>query len=201
MSSHILLILGLLFPLISWLTLACSWWAARRSGGHSSAVLVPFVGPLVLTWWLWQQGAGGWVLALPWVLDIGTVVFLPMLPPLVAEAWRTSRFTRVQALTGSQGVAQVHISLHSGGHYLLKKRWTRAPGEPGTIALSEPGTYVQGATGSLELRSHAGKVRRLALDTDHGYQVYDPGDAGDRSLDGWLLQAGGAQITEEGGRP
>ncbi|MBB6559999.1 hypothetical protein HNP48_002671 [Acidovorax soli] len=189
MSSHLLLILGLLFPLISWLTLAGSWWTARRSGGHSSPVLVPFVGPLVLTWWLWQQGARGWTFALPWVLDIGTVMFLYVLPRLVAEEWRTSRFTRVLALTGSQGVAQVRISLHSGGHYLLKKRWNRAPGELGTIALSEPGTYVQGAAGSLELRSHAGKVRRLALDADHGYLVSDPGDAGDRSLDGWRLQA------------
>lgn len=189
MISHVLLILGLLFPLISWLTLACSWWTARRSDGHSSAVLIPFVGPLVLTWWLWLQGVQDWTFALPWVLDIGTVLFLFVLPRLVADAWRTSRFTRVLAVAGSQGIESVDISFHSGGHYLLKKRWNRAPGELGTIALSEPGTYVQGAAGSLELRSHAGKVRRLALDADHGYQVSDPGDAGDRSLDGWRLQA------------
>lgn len=193
MTSHVLLILGLLFPLISWLTLAVSWWVARRSGGHSSAVLIPFAGPLVLTWWLWQQEARGWIFALPWVLDIGTVLFLFMLPRLVAEAWQTSRFTRALALIGSQGIEHVQISFHAGGHYLLLKRWTRAQRELGTVALSEAGSYTHGAANSLELCSHTGRVRRLALDVDNWYLVSDLGDPGDRSLDGWRLQVSGAR--------
>lgn len=183
--STMLLAGGLLFPLISWLTFLLSVWASR-AGRHSSGVYVPFVGPVVLDFWLAGAAAPGWSLILPWIVDIGTLFFLAWLPQLGKQLWETSRFTRVFTLNGAQGIQTADFSFHRGGNYQLWIRWQRAPGELGMLAIGEQGTYVQHDR-QLELRSD-GRRERILVATGDAYVVSDSGPQGDAQLQRWHLQ-------------
>ncbi len=142
---------------------------------------------MLITLYLISSGHHGWVLAVPWIADIGTLHFAISGPRLFREFWTFSRYTRVMKLTGSASGQQVEISLHKGSRYLLEWRWKRAAGELGTTALSEPGTYREGE-GSLLLLSDAGRTRVLARDGPV-FAVADPGSSVECNLDGWRLRA------------
>jgi hypothetical protein len=91
--------LGLLFPLISYLTAGLcllDWLLRKRS---SSPILIPLIGPLALNTWLLIAGKPLWTLVLPWILDLGTVWFFLILPRLVREWWQTCHWQAGHDLT------------------------------------------------------------------------------------------------------
>ena len=182
--SFFLIAGGLLFPVISWITLALSIFAAR-AGRSTSGVYIPIIGPVLLSLWLFRANEPNWMVLLPWILDIGTVFFYVAAPTLVKDYWQASRFTRTFKLAGAQEDQSVEISFHQGGRYFLTKRWNRTKGETGVIAMSEPGTYSH-AECWLNLCSHAGRQRYLAPEGG-GYVVTDAGATDDLQIEGWQL--------------
>lgn len=182
---------GLFFPALSLLTVfasAVTWW---RSGRHASAVLIPFVGPVLLTCWLLLRGYSAWFIPLVWLLDMGTVMFLAVLPWLIREWWQTSVFTRIMILRGTQGIQRAVITIHHGGHYLLRKSWDRPSSEPGIVGLGEPGSFVADGE-TLTLVSDHGLRRRLRRVTRDAFDVEeleeDRPELRDYSLRGWRLE-------------
>jgi len=135
MSLIILLIVGLFFPTISLLSFIASLLQAAIAKKNSSGIYVPIIGPVLLDFWLLSVDRPYWMLALPWIADIGTVFFAIAAPRLVTEVWQTSGFTRLFSLTGTQANQSVEISFHKGGHYQLIKRWARPEGQLGIIAI------------------------------------------------------------------
>jgi len=184
---RLLLAAGLFFPLLSWLTFFLAAVRPRRNGKRASGIYIPVIGPVLLDAWLAATGHAAWTLALPWIADIGTLFFLRAAPRLVRDEWRTSRFTREFVLSGAHGNQSVEISFHRGGHYVLTKRWTRAPGEMGIVQLSEPGTYIADAGNTITLTAHTGRTRRLVPQGD-GYAVQDAGGGDHYQIGGWTLQ-------------
>jgi hypothetical protein len=140
--------------------------------------------------WAWLTHKRWWWCVFLVAANLGTVVFMVAAPRLVAEWWRTSRFTRLLTLLGRSGNAQATLSLHRHGHYRLKKEWTRAPGEIGVVMLGEPGTYTDTAAAIL-LRSWNGNTRCLQRSCD-GYVVAEetlPGPASaDHAVAGWKFE-------------
>ncbi len=175
-----LLIAGLFFPLISLASLVFTRWASRP--GHTpSGVYIPFIGPILLCVWLGRVDAPAWTFLLPWVLDVGTLILLPALH----QEWQVSRFTRQYTLRGVSANRSVEISFHRGGHYRMEIRWTRAPGETGTISCGELGTCT-GRDALIDLCSKRQRRRRLSRQGTL-YQVDDPGPDDDYSLQGMHL--------------
>ena len=184
--ENALLIIGLIFPLLSWLTLVTGAIQARSTGRGSSGVYIPFIGPILIDIWLLGVGAPPWALIIPWIADIGTVFFLWVLPQMVVDAWRTSRFTRTFLFVGIQGNQTVEISLHKGGQYVLKKQWQRPQNECGITGLGEPGTFEQDGD-QFTLTSHTGWTRVIRREAD-GFLIADHESEGDYQVDGWKLQ-------------
>ena len=183
----VVLIAGLIFPTISWLTFIACTLQATFAGKSSSGVYIPIIGPILLDIWILLINAPGWTLAIPWIADIGTIIFALAIPRLFAEFWQTSIFTRTFTLEGAHTNQRAIISFHKGGHYLLTKNWTRRPGEAGVSSVGEPGTYYQHAT-TIELKSHAGFVRQIK-ENDGIYAVVDSTSPEDYQLDGWTFRA------------
>ncbi len=189
---NLLLIAGLIFPLVSLLTeigsLVCQWHQKK----HSSPVFVPFVGPVLLTSWVIAAHKPLWSIGIVWVADIGTLAFLVASRQLLRDWWHTCSFTRILALNGSQDSQSAIITLHSTGHYLLKKSWTRPPGQTGVMGLGEPGTFTQRGD-RYELISHVGLRRLLQKTDERAYRVekeeLPKEDLHDYSLSGWVLRA------------
>lgn len=188
----LLLIAGLIFPVISLLsrigTLVHQW----RHKKYSSPVFIPFIGPFLLTSWVICAHKPLWIIGLVWVSDIGTLAFLAVSSRLIREWWRTSTFTRTLTLHGTQDNQRATITFHSTGHYLLKKSWSRPPGQLGIIALGEPGTFNQ-SENQYALTSHVG-LRRVLRETDErAYRVEEQDrpreELRDYSLSGWVLRS------------
>lgn len=182
----VLIMAGCLFPLIAWSTFAMSWYAAVREKRHVSGVYIPFAGPLLLDAALARSSMPGWTMLLPWVFDLGTVMFFFALPTMAAHMWQTSRFTRLFTFTGDNGSARVALSFHRGGHYLLTIAWHHAPGTVGPIRLGEPGTYTREPDGTFILRCGDERTRTIVAEGT-GHRVIDGGAAGYSQLDGWRL--------------
>lgn len=138
-----LLAIGLIFPIISLLSGIASLADRFFKNKHSSPVFVPFIGPILLTAWLVQTGRPTWLIPIVWCADIGTDAFLIMGPRLIRQWWETSSFTRLLTLHGRRGIENVVITLHSTGHYLLRKNWNRARGQKGIMSWAETGEYTQ----------------------------------------------------------
>ena len=187
-----LFIAGMIFPALSMLTGIGSLLFQWRHKKYSSPVFVPFIGPLLLTCWVLLAHKSLWLIPIVWVADIGTLAFLPMSPRLIADWWRVSSFTRILTLRGNQDIQSAIITLHSSGHYLLKKSWNRALGDTGIVGLGEPGTFSQ-TDNQYELTSHHG-LRRIFRKIDEGtYRVEEDGLENEKlydySLNGWLLKS------------
>lgn len=186
-----LLIAGLIFPAISLLTGVGSLLHRWRTKKYSSPVFVPFVGPILLTCWVMVDHRPFWLIAVVWVADIGTLMFLAVSPRLVADWWRTSCFTKILTLRGSKGIQSAVITLHSSGHYLLKKSWNRPPGEIGILGLGEPGTYVC-KDDNYELTAHHGLHRTLRKIDETTYRVEEDSPIKEElrnyTLNEWLLK-------------
>jgi hypothetical protein len=184
--ENALLILGLVFPGLAWLTLVAGAIQSRVTGKSYSSVCIPFIGPILIDIWLLVIGAPAWSLILPWIGDIGTLLFLWVLPGLVADEWRHSRFTRTVLFVGVLGNQTVEISLHKGGRYVLKKQWSRRSNECGLTAFGEPGTFEREGD-EFTLTSHSGWTRIIRRQGD-AFLVADKEAEGDYNLDGWTLQ-------------
>ena len=186
MASSLLLAAGLLFPAISLLSFIASTLQSVMSKKHSSGIYVPLIGPVLLDYWLLSVEGQHWMLAVPWLVDIGTIFFAIATPRLALEIWNTSRFTRLFRLTGTKENQSVEISFHKGGHYILQKRWMRPEGQVGVVAVGEPGTYIE-EPGLLMLTSHTGRVRRITNDGQI-YVVQDSDSPEDYKVSDWELR-------------
>lgn len=160
-----LLPIGLLFPCLSLLTLVASILTARP-GHHASAILIPFFGPIVLTGWVLLSGFSPLWIPLVWVLDPGTVLFLPFLPIAVREWWETSRWTEVLRLEGSDpaGDRTAKLTLHRNGRYSLEVAQPLREDEEGEFtggkSGGESGTYQPTPDGYV-LLSHTHRTRKV----------------------------------------
>lgn len=133
-----LLVGGLIFPalsLFSWLIACVDRLVHKR---NSSAIFIPIIGPVLLTCWVVLADEPIWWALVFWLTDLGTLAFLAVSPQLLRDWWRTSSFTRVLTLHGSHENQAAVISLHSTGHYLLRKSWSRPLGQAGVVGLGEP---------------------------------------------------------------
>ncbi len=188
----ILFIAGLIFPAFSVFTCIICLLYQRRYKINSSPVLIPFIGPLLLTCWIMLAHKPLYLIPVVWIADIGTLLFLAVCPRLIAEWWRISFFTRILTLSGNQDIQTAIITLHSSGHYLLKKSWERSSGQPGILMLGEPGTYIQ-MDDSYELISCHGLHRILRRIDEGTYCVEEippeKKELRDHSLNGWLLKS------------
>lgn len=182
------LILGLLFLLIGWFSFIASTANRFTTGKSSSGVYIPFIGPIFIDMWLRSVGAQSWTMILPWVMDFGTLQFFWIMPRLVSEMWRYSRWTRLFLLSGLHENQTVHLSFHAGGHYVLKKNWQRPAGEPGIVSLGEPGTFIRDGNGWI-LTSYMGCARQITHEKDYWY-VVDQESPQEYRIDGWLLNKG-----------
>lgn len=185
-----LLIAGLIFPTLSLLTYVASLATRWRHGRYASPVFIPFIGPVLLTRWVFVDGHSSWVIPLVWLLDLGTVAFLIVLPRLTWEWWQISAFTRLMILRGSHGIENAILSLHRGGRYFLRKSWDRTQGELGIVGLRETGTFI--ADGEiLALKSNHGLNRRIQRIATNTFDVSELGDnrleLRDYSLHGWRM--------------
>jgi hypothetical protein len=160
-----LLILGLLFPLLSWITFALSLYEQKVNKRHASPVYIPFIGPLMLDALFLMEGKPLWWLPLPWVLDIGTIMFLRAMPGMLREFWQTSAANRLALYEAREGIRCATLSLFRKGVYVLELRWERPKGEAGITGAGEPGTYAETPEG-FELTAHTGMKRRLLRQGD-----------------------------------
>ncbi len=87
-----LLAWGLLFPVMSWITLPWAWWTRRKTGRNCSAVLIPFFGPFILTVWVLAFRRPAWYIPLVWIADPATVFYLWVMPSILKDI-RNSRKT------------------------------------------------------------------------------------------------------------
>jgi hypothetical protein len=185
-----LLILGLFFPAISLVTLVLSGISNNQTGKSSSPVIIPLIGPILLTMWVFASGYSLWLIPLVWLCDLGTIALIWLFPWLAMELWRTSRFTRNGMLSGEEGNRKVVVTLHRGGHYVLRSSWQSGPIERGVSSIGESGRFVK-QQGVLEIESHAGRKRRILPDANGAYIVRELEERFPESdmlnLSGWRL--------------
>ncbi len=190
MPGTALLTAGLIFPTVSLLTCIASLITRWRHDRYASPVFIPFVGPALLTCWVLMAGHSRWLIPVVWLLDLGTVAFLFVLPRLTLEWWQLSAVTRLMTLHGAQGIEKVILTLHRGGRYFVRKSWNRAQGELGILDLGETGTFIDDGE-VIALTSHFGLNRRLERIDLSTYDVSEPADIDpelrDHSLHGWRL--------------
>lgn len=180
-----LLVVGLIFPALSLFTEMASLWDRWRHQKHSSPVFIPFIGPILLTSWVLIDHNPLWWIPFVWIADIGTMAFLVISPRLIADWWHISSFTRILTLRGDHDIQSAIITLHSSGHYLLKKSWNRPPGQIGIVALGEPGTFIQ-TENQYELTSDLGLHRILRKTLEGTYRV-EQDQRDNESLQNYLL--------------
>jgi len=113
-AAVILLGVGVGFSLLNWACLFGSWFTKR----HISPV---FPAPSVFTALglaLFDSTRTYWWAGL--LTDYTFFGLLIAAPSMIAGAWRTSSFTRVQLLCGDDTPRRFELSLHRGGHFLLR---------------------------------------------------------------------------------
>lgn len=195
LSSESILVLGVLFPVISLLTIIASLRYSTPEH-YVSPVLIPFFGPLLLSGWVIMGNHPIWLIPVFCLCDLGTLLYLAAGPSLIREWWATSKYTLVLKLHGSSGVESVVLSLHQSGRYSMTKTWQRIRGQLGPMSIGEPGTYRRVA-GTITLLSHLGTKRTLTSQDESTYIVQEESplkpDQATLSLSGWLLEDAGAQ--------
>jgi hypothetical protein len=192
MVGTTLLVLGLVFPALSLVTTvssALTFWLTNR---HSSAGLIPFIGPVLLTCYVFVEDRSRWMIPAVWTLDIGTVAFISVLPRLISDWWNTCSYTLIKTFYGKDGIQDAVITLHTTGRYLMKKSWSRRDGEYGIVGLGEPGTFSKDGD-AFELVSHHGLRRRLVPAEKQSFLVEEQQgvrpELKDYSLNQWSLKS------------
>jgi hypothetical protein len=177
-----LLILGILFPAISLLTLIASlfeWWKHKK---HSSPIFIPFIGPVLLTFWVISFVKHLWLIPIVWVCDVGTVAFIIAIPRLLSDWWNACSFTRILNLHSSSGIQSAQLSFHTTGRYLLQKKWHHPPGKYGTICVGDAGAFTR--TGDIiEMKSDWGWSRTMRFISDGHYLVSEEVSVKDKNPD------------------
>jgi len=195
-----LLVCDLLFPALSLVTVIISGIHQKRTGKHVSPVIVPFVGPVFLTAWILLSSRSRWLVPAAWLTDIGTIYALILAPRLLSEWWSTSSFTRIMTLEGKHEKQEAVLSLHSKGHYLLRKEWKRGRDEQGIVSLGEPGTY-SGERDRYELVSFHGIKRILRRSSRGSFKVeeepLEQPSMESYSLKDWTLELDSGAKQEE----
>jgi hypothetical protein len=189
--SNGLLVAGLLFPAVSFLTAIASLYSRWRYRKYSSPIFIPFVGPVLLTIWALTSQAPGWLIPIVWIGDIGTMAFVIASPRLLSEWWDTCPLTKTLELHGSKGIESATVSFHSTGRYLIRKRWQRSVGELGILGLGELGNFVK-SDDYLRMTADHGWQRQLIRTPEGKFQVLEDEnvthDNGDYSLADWILE-------------
>ncbi len=184
----LLLILGLCYPLLGIVTGLCSLVDRWRNKRRSSPVFVPILGPVFLSLWIMLSGHRWYFVPLVWALDPGTLVLLIYTPKLVREWWQTCSYTEILRLHSEKDKQKAILTLHSTGHYCLKKTWRRKPFELGIRSLGEPGEFRETADG-YTLTSFHGIQRKLTRSGGSGFLASElkplAETRSDYSLDGW----------------
>ena len=170
-AAFILIGVGVLFSLLNWWCLFGSWLSKR----HISPV---FPAPSVLTaigMALHDQTRPYWWLGL--LTDYTLIALVIAIPLMIVEAWRTSRFTRVQLLRAENEPRRLELSLHSGGHFLL--RATFEPPMPrdahGTCVSSfgAVGSWQKLTDGQIRLWGYRGERVLTLIRTDAAYVAHE----------------------------
>jgi hypothetical protein len=119
-AALILVGLGVVLSLLNWACLIASW----RSKQRMSPV---FPAPSVFTALglaLLEETRPYWWLGL--LTDYTVFGLLMTAPPMIAAAWRTSSFTRIKLLEAEDAPRRFELSLHRGGHFVLRARFEPA---------------------------------------------------------------------------
>ncbi len=199
----VLVVFGVFIQLLSALTGLICWRRPKGLSESFSPLLVPLLGPLLLTLAIHLNGWPWWLIPIAWLTDLGTLVLLWFLPSIIRQAWKTSRFTCVLLLKGSVENAQAVLTFHTSGNYLLEKRWVRPKGEEGIVGMGEEGTYTRTESGfrlnsdeqvdrSIEREGIAYLIERKLVRTEEGYLVVEETDLPERwvyhTLRNWVFQ-------------
>lgn len=189
--AFILVVLGAALSLTSWASLVTE----TRRGRRSSPVFPP---PGLLTavglGSLPQTHAYWWVGLL---MDYSFLALLIATPRMIRGAWRSSSFTQVQLLQAQDQTRRFELSLHRGGHFVLRATFeppmrTAASGARVT-AFGAPGDWHEEPGGQLRLSGYRG-ARILRLERcEGGYLAreahYPPNDFPYDSLDGLTFRS------------
>ncbi|ADG66237.1 hypothetical protein Plim_0387 [Planctopirus limnophila DSM 3776] len=189
--SKVLLGLGFFFPVVSFVTLILAAIESRRTGRNCSAILIPLIGPIALTGWVLVTGRSSWFIPLVWITDLGTVLFLCVLPWIIIEAWRISRWTLLKRFDATHRQASATLTLHRHGYYFLRRTWVRTAGSFGPVSAGETGRYLESYDRIVMTSDDGTEGRQLLRHEDGHWIMHDPIEAQfqeDYSLDGWKFQ-------------
>lgn len=181
-----ILFVGLFFPIISWVSLIITQLLLKYKNKYSSAILTPLIGPILLNIWMYMTDKAIWMYPIPWVLDIGTLPFLIMLPKQIKDEWSLSSYTQIFSISSTVGLQSTKISFHKSGKYLIKFRWKRIEKDFGIIATNDFGKFNKLRDGNYVLTSHTGNIITLKKE-DNSYHCIDSSKDNNINLDGWIL--------------
>lgn len=160
-AALVLLGIGVALSLLNWASLVASWRKQRRG----SPVFPP---PSVLTALglaLLPETRAYWWVGL--LTDYSFLALLIAAPSLSAQAWRRSSFTRIQLLHAQDAARRFELSLHRGGHFVL--RATFEPPMPcdargsRVASFGAVGQWQEAVAGRLRLWGY-GEERVLTLE-------------------------------------
>ncbi len=186
MNLSPLLIVGCVFPIISWISLIIATINQKILGIHCSPAFVPIIGPVLLNSWSIQSGHPVWFLIVPWVLDIGTLWFLFLLPNMIKEYWQYSKFTRIFVFHSKKNHKNIALSIHKNEHFIIKFNWQREKNETGIISMNDFGKYTIADNGDYTLTSHTGTKRKLYPTKGH-YVCMDHENKEASNIDGYTF--------------
>ena len=110
----LLLAVGIGFSLLNWVCLFASWFTKQQ-------ISPVFPAPSLFTALglaLFDRTRAYWWVGL--LTDYTLFALFLAAPSLVAGAWHTSRVTRIQLLEAEDAPRRFELSLHRGGHFLLR---------------------------------------------------------------------------------
>ena len=186
MDSNIVLIIGCIFPALSWITFIGSFRSDKVTGKHSSPIFIPIIGPVLINLWSLELAQPLWVYIVPWILDIGTLSFAYILPSLFKETWQFSKFTKLMAVVSQRDNQTVKLSLQKNNSYIIRYSWSREDGELGILAMNDFGSFEKIEENKFLLTSHTGKARLLKKINDE-YHCSDKESEGDSNLNGYVF--------------
>ena len=177
--------IGFLFTIMNWfffisVQVEKIFWKKDVSG-----LTIPIIGPVLINTSIVALDKPIWLLPIPWIADVGTLIFLIIAPSLTRQWWTISRFTKLFTLSGASENQKVSISFHSSGNYVLMKEWERGDTE-GITGLGDGGQF-EISEGLITIKSHLGFVRHLKCTDGVNYEVEDLESPDDYQLGGWSL--------------
>lgn len=172
-----LLVLGLAFYLLNWVSIILS-----TIGKQSSTPMMPLAGPVFLTLWIVLTGHSCWYIPLVWVLDVGTIFSLSFLHEMLFYTPLTRKFV----LTGTQEYEKAEINFYAFGKYTMKKIRNH-PDEYGFTGVHDMGTYRQ-ETGQIHMDERHGTKRILVPTGEKQYKVEETTtDEHCRTINNWTF--------------